>query len=106
MTVWKNQSFVENKMEIIVGFNKFIPNNYLVGCVAVVIGQIMKYHACPESCSLIMGKTENIKTKKHRQSSDYQCFLPVGVTGFEPATTRPPDFDIYRIIIIDYQLFL
>lgn len=64
MTVWKNQSFVENKMEIIVGFNKFIPNNYLVGCVAVAIGQIMKYHACPESCSLIMGKTENIKTKK------------------------------------------
>ena len=61
MTVWKNQSFVENKMEIIVGFNKFIPNNYLVGCVAVVIGQIMKYHACSESCSLIMGKTENIK---------------------------------------------
>ena len=35
--------------------------------------------------------TECIKTKKHRQSSDYQCFLPVGVTGFEPATTRPPD---------------
>ena len=64
MTVWKNQSFVENKMGIIVGFNKFIPNNYLVGCVAVVIGQIMKYHACPESCSLIMGKAENIKTKK------------------------------------------
>ena len=36
------------------------------------------------------GKLKNIKTKKHRQSSDYQCFLPVGVTGFEPATTRPP----------------
>ena len=35
------------------------------------------------------GKLKNIKTKKHRQSSDYQCFLPVGVTGFEPATTRP-----------------
>ena len=52
------------------------------------------------------GKLKNIKIKKHRQSSDYQCFLPVGVTGFEPATTRPPDFDIYRIIIIDYQLFL
>ena len=32
-----------------------------------------------------------IKRKKHRQSSDYQCFLSVGVTGFEPATTRPPD---------------
>ena len=37
------------------------------------------------------GKLKNIKTKKHRQSSDYQCFLPVGVTGFEPATSRPPD---------------
>jgi hypothetical protein len=36
-------------------------------------------------------ETDNIKTKKHRQSSDYQCFLPAGVTGFEPATTRPPD---------------
>ena len=22
---------------------------------------------------------------------DYQCFFSVGVTGFEPATTRPPD---------------
>ena len=31
------------------------------------------------------------KRKKHRQSRDYQCFLSVGVTGFEPATTRPPD---------------
>ena len=31
------------------------------------------------------------KNKKHRQSSDYQCLQPVGVTGFEPATTRPPD---------------
>lgn len=50
MTIWKNQSFVENKLGIIVGFNKFIPNNYPVGCVAVVIGQIMKYHECPESC--------------------------------------------------------
>ena len=29
------------------------------------------------------GKLKNIKIKKHRQSSDYQCFLPVGVTGFE-----------------------
>ena len=37
------------------------------------------------------GNTEIIKIKKHRQSSDYQCFLPVGVTEFEPATTRPPD---------------
>ena len=52
------------------------------------------------------GKFRVYKNKKHRQSSDYQCFLPVGVTGFEPATTRPPDFDIYRIIIIDYQPFL
>ena len=32
-----------------------------------------------------------MKRKKHRQSCDYQCFLSVGVTGFEPATTRPPD---------------
>nr|DAR52423.1 MAG TPA: hypothetical protein [Caudoviricetes sp.] len=24
----------------------------------------------------------SLKIKKHRQSSDYQCFLPVGVTGF------------------------
>ena len=47
-----------------------------------------------------------LKTKKHRQSSDYQCFLSVGVTGFEPATTRPPDFDIYCMIITDYQTFL
>ena len=31
------------------------------------------------------------KRKKHRQSYDYQCFFSVGVTGFEPATTRPPD---------------
>ena len=38
------------------------------------------------SCFLII-----IKSKKHRQSIDYQCFFPVGVTGFEPATTRPPD---------------
>ena len=37
------------------------------------------------------GKFRVYKNKKHRQSSDYQCFLPVGVTGFEPATTRPPD---------------
>ena len=32
-----------------------------------------------------------IKNKKHRQSFDYQCFCSVGMTGFEPATTRPPD---------------
>ena len=61
------------------------------------------------------GKLKNIKTKKHRQSSDYQCFLPVGVTGFEPATTRPPGayFMIYvfciclifSMIFIDNQLF-
>jgi len=60
-------------------------------------------------------ETENIKTKKHRQSSDYQCFLPVGVTGFEPATTRPPGayFMIYvfciclifSMVFIDNQLF-
>ena len=29
-------------------------------------------------------------------------FLPVGVTGFEPATTRPPDFEICSLIISDY----
>ena len=29
--------------------------------------------------------------KKARQSSDYQAFSSVGVTGFEPATTRPPE---------------
>ena len=29
--------------------------------------------------------------KKAQQSSDYQAFPSVGVTGFEPATTRPPD---------------
>ena len=61
------------------------------------------------------GKLKNIKTKKHRQSSDYQCFLPVGVTGFEPATTRPPGvyFMIYvfciclifSMVFIDNQLF-
>lgn len=47
------------------------------------------------------GNTEIIKIKKHRQSSDYQCFLPVGVTGFEPATTRPPGayFMIYVFCI-------
>ena len=32
-----------------------------------------------------------IKKKKASTIVDYQCFLPVGVTGFEPATTRPPD---------------
>ena len=31
------------------------------------------------------------KTKKARQPSDCQAFSSVGVTGFEPATTRPPD---------------
>ena len=29
--------------------------------------------------------------KKAQQSSDYQAFSSVGVTGFEPATTRPPE---------------
>ena len=43
------------------------------------------------------------KNKKHRQSSDYQCLQPVGVTGFEPATTRPPDFKDYGLIMSDYQ---
>ena len=31
------------------------------------------------------------KNKKPRQSFDYQGFNFVGMTGFEPATTRPPD---------------
>jgi hypothetical protein len=30
------------------------------------------------------------ETKKARQSHDCQAFSSVGVTGFEPATTRPP----------------
>lgn len=33
------------------GFNEFIPNGYPVGCVAVAMGQIMKYHEYPESYS-------------------------------------------------------
>jgi hypothetical protein len=42
-------------------------------------------------------------------------FLPVGVTGFEPATTRPPGayfmicifciYLIFSMFFIDYQLF-
>ena len=38
--------------------------------------------------------TDIIDTDKKKKASiivDYQCFLSVGVTGFEPATTRPPD---------------
>jgi hypothetical protein len=60
--------------------------------------------------------TEWIKTKKHRQSSDYQCFLPVGVTGFEPATTRPPGADfkssyfsislIFRTYTTEHQMLI
>ena len=53
------------------------------------------------------GKLKNIKTKKHRQSSDYQCFLPVGVTGFEPATTRPPEDNfklLYFYISLIYRI--
>ena len=30
----------------------------------------------------------------------------VGVTGFEPATTRPPDFAIDKLITADYQLYI
>jgi hypothetical protein len=44
------------------------------------------------------------KRKKHRQSSDYQCFSSVGVTGFEPATTRPPDDYYYSTDNADYLL--
>jgi len=36
---------------------------------------------------------QNTQTKKARQSSDYQAFSSVGVTGFEPATTRPPELN-------------
>ena len=32
-----------------------------------------------------------IKKKEASIIVDYQCFFSVGVTGFEPATTRPPD---------------
>ena len=56
------------------------------------------------------------KNKKHRQSSDYQCLQPVGVTGFEPATTRPPGANfkslkfsislIFRFYAIGNQMFI
>ena len=56
------------------------------------------------------------KNKKHRQSSDYQCLQPVGVTGFEPATTRPPGANfklsyfsislIFRINITECQMVI
>lgn len=62
------------------------------------------------------GNTEIIKIKKHRQSSDYQCFLPVGVTGFESATTRPPGADfkssyfsislIFRTYTTEHQMLI
>ena len=54
------------------------------GCRLFSFMYISRVFGC--SCFLIL-----IKSKKHRQSIDYQCFFPVGVTGFEPATTRPPD---------------
>jgi len=38
------------------------------------------------------GKLKNIKTKKHRQSSDYQCFLPVGVTELKPTL-----YDLFKV---------
>ena len=45
------------------------------------------------------------KNKKHRQSSDYQCLQPVGVTGFEPATTRPPAVErIFVFISIGLEI--
>lgn len=31
------------------GYNKYVPNYYPVGCVAVAVGQIMKYHEFPKS---------------------------------------------------------
>ena len=58
--------------------------DYSQGCRLFSFMYISRVFGC--SCFLIL-----IKSKKHRQSIDYQCFFPVGVTGFEPATTRPPD---------------
>ena len=58
--------------------------DYSQGCRLFSFMYISHVFDC--SCFLIL-----IKSKKHRQSIDYQCFFPVGVTGFEPATTRPPD---------------
>ena len=37
------------------------------------------------------GETVGPETEKARQPSDCHAFSSVGVTGFEPATTRPPD---------------
>ena len=37
--------------------------------------------------------SQSPQTKKAQQSSDYQAFSSVGVTGFEPATTRPPELN-------------
>lgn len=38
------------------------------------------------------GKFRVYKNKKHRQSSDYQCFLPVGVTELKPTL-----YDLFKV---------
>ena len=50
-------------------------------------------------------KSTAAERKKARQSSDYQAFSSVGVTGFEPATTRPPQRSYLNILIftINYK---
>ena len=54
---------------------------------------------------------DGMHKKKTSIIVDYQCFLSVGVTGFEPATTRPPDDYIYCtdnavILFVTYLPFL
>ena len=44
-----------------------------------------------------------IKVKRSQANRLTPSFPPVGVTGFEPATTRPPDFKDYGLIMSDYQ---
>ena len=50
------------------------------------------------------------KNKKPRQSFDYQGFNQIGMTGFEPATTRPQTYRVIRLryLILNklYVLFL
>ena len=52
------------------------------------------------------GKLKNIKTKKHRQSSDYQCFLPVGgdwIRTSDHAPSRGLFYDICILYLFDFQ---
>lgn len=42
---------LQTKWQQQVGFNEFTPNNYPVGCVAVAMGQIMKYNQYPTQYS-------------------------------------------------------